>query len=187
LWILDSDNTIYEQDSEDIDSCSQDCNSEVLFSSDDDSLSDFFFVADRDVLFWEGTSHCQEEAVFLASSSDEVWRTQLDTYGCPKAISSSSKSPRLVSTAEHDLLYFQKMGQIHYLYAKDADLDQWESEEDTRSLILEWDDGTEIGLDDFRVGSMAFDSSNLLYFSFQAPDISSEQYSTLSVATLINP
>lgn len=187
MWILDSANTIHKQNSEDIDSCSQDCNSEVLFSSDDDSLRDFFFTPDLHILFWEGTSNCQEEAIFLSSSSDEVWRTQLDTYGCPKAISSSSKSPRLVSTAQHDLLYFQKMGQIHYLYAKDTNLVQWEPEEETRSLILEWDDGTEIGLDDFRIGSMAFDASDLMYFSFQAPDISSEQYSTLSVATLINP
>ena len=187
LWVLDSDNTIYQQDSEDIESCSQDCSSEVLFSSENDSLNDFFFVAARDVIFWEGISSCQEEAIFLASSSDEIWRNRLNAEGCPKAIAYSAKSPRLVSVAEHNLLYFQNMGQIYYLYAEDAGLIQWEAEDDARSLILEWDDGSEISVDDFRIGSMAFNSSDRLYFSFQAPEVSSEQYSMLSLATLQNP
>ena len=186
VLILDSDNTIYAQNSDSFDACPDDCTSEILYSSTEDIFTDFFYDQEQEVIFWEGISVCQDEAIFLAHSTDNIWRSQLNAEGCPKAISHSAESPRLVSTENHDLLYFQQMGEIQYLYAKD-DITQWEEEETARTLSLEWENGTEINLDDIRIGRLGFGSSEQLYFSFQPAEMSSEQYPFLSVASLVNP
>lgn len=189
LFILDSENTIYSQTVDVInrfENCTEDCSSEMFYTSPEEQLDDFFYLPEKDIFLWEGTSLCQDTAIFLAESSDNIWRNHLNAAGCPKPIVHAAHSPRILSTQNQDLLYFQKSGNIQFLYAKD-NISQWEDEENARTLLLEWDDGTEVEANTLRVNKLAFASEEQMYLSFQPAEASNDQAYALTVASLLNP
>ena len=185
LLVLDSDNRIYSQDPVDISSCSSECITTNLYSSEEDELRDFFYSAESEVLFWEGLSSCQEEAIFLAQANDDLLRTYRNAEGCPKPIVHLAESPRLLSSEGMNILYFQQQGALKLLYSKD-DIRQWEDEDEARSLVLEWSDGTVVEEDSITIARLSFAAADLLYFSFRPAEETTEAYS-LTAASLINP
>ena len=189
--VLTENSTFYRQEQRteaETNSCVNSCPTELL-SLTNETVLDFHWSPEIEVLFWSGSSSCQEEGIFSLRQIEANFEAELDSSGCPQTIVDHVFHPSL-HIASQVQLYFSSNNEIQYIYGvQEENRIRWESSSLLRSIQLEWSDSTPVNLDDISLLDFQIFSSTekILFLGYRPTAISTDQYQALSYAVLLNP